>query len=550
LRILICHGYLLNGTGSNQYVQSLARALCKMGHHLVLFCQESKPEIDFVSSYLRESAHSAGPELVWKKETPYEGTCMVYKPYIGEILPVFVLDDYPGFTVKEFPQLEESELKNYVQMNKTSLKRLVKQFAPDAIIANHAVMLPYIAGEISEETNIPFIVVIHGSAIEFAVKRDPRYFHYALEGLERARWIVVPSEDSSERLTDLFSSNSDDLQKKVQVIPPGVDTSIFSSSEESIEDGVAKVIDAIKERLRGVRIVDFGKKEKRTEGQELNNVQFAAEIEAINAMHPDWLPDSDCIEKLREISSKKIPYIIFVGKLLETKGIHCVIPALPLIKRNHPALRFVIVGFGPLRGILELMVRAIDAGDIRTLKRLCEFGNERYSGRIEKPFAPILEFLSNFAGEGNLSDYLRLCIEGEISKSVVFTGYLSPEEHCHLLRHAKGFVFPSLAPEAFGMVVAEAMAAGVTPITAKHSGIRDALKPLEEVWGDEAQRLLIGTPEKLITRIAAATKELLDMPEEILKEKRKQLEKAACEYFSWETVAEKICALVENDIEF
>ena len=40
MRILIFHGYLLRGTGSNVYNASLARALAGLGHEVHLLCQD------------------------------------------------------------------------------------------------------------------------------------------------------------------------------------------------------------------------------------------------------------------------------------------------------------------------------------------------------------------------------------------------------------------------------------------------------------------------------------------------------------------------------
>ena len=40
MRILIFHGYLLRGTGSNIYNANLSRALAKLGHEVHLLCQD------------------------------------------------------------------------------------------------------------------------------------------------------------------------------------------------------------------------------------------------------------------------------------------------------------------------------------------------------------------------------------------------------------------------------------------------------------------------------------------------------------------------------
>lgn len=49
MNILITHGYLLTGTGSNLYVNNVAREMCKAGHTVYLVCQDNKPEdIDYI----------------------------------------------------------------------------------------------------------------------------------------------------------------------------------------------------------------------------------------------------------------------------------------------------------------------------------------------------------------------------------------------------------------------------------------------------------------------------------------------------------------------
>ena len=40
MKVLIFHGYLLRGTGSNVYNASLAQALARQGHEVHLLCQD------------------------------------------------------------------------------------------------------------------------------------------------------------------------------------------------------------------------------------------------------------------------------------------------------------------------------------------------------------------------------------------------------------------------------------------------------------------------------------------------------------------------------
>ena len=43
MRILLWHGYLLGGTGSNVYTRALAREWSRTGHDVVVLCQEPHP---------------------------------------------------------------------------------------------------------------------------------------------------------------------------------------------------------------------------------------------------------------------------------------------------------------------------------------------------------------------------------------------------------------------------------------------------------------------------------------------------------------------------
>ena len=64
--LIMTHGYMLSGTGSNVYVQSLSRALVSEGHDLHLICQEPDPlSFEFVNEYATvdaEGVHEQGKQ--------------------------------------------------------------------------------------------------------------------------------------------------------------------------------------------------------------------------------------------------------------------------------------------------------------------------------------------------------------------------------------------------------------------------------------------------------------------------------------------------------
>src|SRR3954467_12066886 len=45
MRLVLWHGYLLSGTGSNIYTQHVAGAWARLGHDVRVLCQEPHPEL-------------------------------------------------------------------------------------------------------------------------------------------------------------------------------------------------------------------------------------------------------------------------------------------------------------------------------------------------------------------------------------------------------------------------------------------------------------------------------------------------------------------------
>src|SRR5204863_3397503 len=128
------------------------------------------------------------------------------------------------------------------------------------------------------------------------------------------------------------------------------------------------------------------------------------------------LPDEGNAARLEAFLAGDGPTVVYFGKLLYNKGVHVLLEAL----RGLDA-RAVIVGFGDYRAELEALAPP------RTL----------------------------------------------------FTGPLEHRHLVHLLPLAGVAVVPSIFPEAFGMVAAEAAAAGSPPLVARHSGLAEVAEGLE-----------------------------------------------------------------------
>src|ERR687890_2384413 len=113
VRILIWHGYLLGGTGSNVYTRELARAWSHAGHDVVVLCQEPHPErFDL-------------------------GGATVIRPELDGPLPVFVLDRYESATPRLLTSLSQGERDHFVELNSAAVRA---QGPADLLLTNHVLL--------------------------------------------------------------------------------------------------------------------------------------------------------------------------------------------------------------------------------------------------------------------------------------------------------------------------------------------------------------------------------------------------------------------------
>jgi len=202
MRVLVFHGYMLRGTGSNIYNVNLARALARLGHEVHLLCQDREVRIEGVQ---------------------------IHNPEIGGLLPVYVKDPYEGFEVKAFPELSEAELDRYLDANVAAVREVAAGAGGiDLALANHLVMGPAI---LARADIAPFAAKIHGSALEYTVKPHPRFLPFASEGVEAARGVLVGSGHTAESLWAALPGVPR-LREKTRLGPPGVDVEEFRPGAE------------------------------------------------------------------------------------------------------------------------------------------------------------------------------------------------------------------------------------------------------------------------------------------------------------------------------
>jgi glycosyltransferase involved in cell wall biosynthesis len=368
MRLVLWHGYLLSGTGSNIYTQHVARAWGRLGHDVRVICQEPHPE-----------AFDLGPNV------------RILRPDIGPLLPTFVLDRYEGVEARRVGDMTLPERDRYLAASIGSLAGTLAEQPAELVLANHAIMGGPVAAAGCGPTATPYAVKLHGSELEYAIRGNAELARLAAAPLNGAAAVYAGSQHIVNVTRELLGDGP--YLDRTAVVPPGVDTDEFRP-----EAGSRERLDAL---LRADR----------------------------PGAHPERHPDPDAADRLAGVG----PFVLYVGKLLQQKGVHLLLEAWRALSPRYPDLSLVVVGFGSDRDWLESI-----AGD-----------------------------------------------------RVVFTGAMDHAQLQALMPLAEVMVVPSVLAEAFGMVAAEAASSGVMTVVADHSGLAEVAAGL----GDAARTFDGGAPE-------------------------------------------------------
>jgi glycosyltransferase involved in cell wall biosynthesis len=198
VKVLIWHGYLLGGTGSNVYTRSLARAWSRLGHEVVVFSQEPHPE-----------AYDLG------------GAAHV-RPQIDGPLPVFVLDRYEDLEAKYVQDLSGAERERFVQQNAAAVR---EHLSADFLLTNHVLL----GAPVGAAVGMPFTVKAHGSELEFSMRGNDELVAWARQTLGGASEVVVGSEHIRDVLADVVG-----WAERVRIVPPGVDVEEFRPESRDV----------------------------------------------------------------------------------------------------------------------------------------------------------------------------------------------------------------------------------------------------------------------------------------------------------------------------
>jgi glycosyltransferase involved in cell wall biosynthesis len=134
--------------------------------------------------------------------------------------------------------------------------------------------------------------------------------------------------------------------------------------------------------------------------------------------------------------------------------------------------------------------------------------------------------------------------------SVRLCGRLEHDEVALVVPATQALVFPSTFPESFGMVAAEAAAAGVLPVSAAHSGLVEVSRELAAALPAELRELVSfelgpGAVEAIAGRLNA----WLAADEATRDRARAALTETVARLWSWEGVARGVIAASAGQLD-
>jgi glycosyltransferase involved in cell wall biosynthesis len=541
--IAIIHGYLLDGSGSNLWTRSICQALARAGETIHLICQEPHPEaFDFISEAYRY--HTDGSvETIFRREVPYAGRCIMHKPQIGQTLPVYVWDHYEEFTnVVPMVELGDDAINYYLDRNTEVMMKVVSEHPVSVMHVNHAVLMSEVARRVSLATSIPYAVMPHGSAIEYAVKKDERFLRLAVEAFTAASRVFVVGREMRERVNTVLGAVPG-VDAKMVELNLGVDTSQFLPiPRESRRESISTLLELTAGLPRGKTAEMSQAMIEQLSGEmALDEMREAiASAATYTAKHPD----ADLEAKLAAIDWANEKFILFVGRLISSKGLQSIIAALPLIVDKHTDARLIAVGHGPLREALEAYIWALRNGERSLVENIVEWGSALEDADAKpKALASLHSFYDRLESRGELDDYFdKARLLGE--DKVIFTGYLTHRELRYLFPCCDIAIFPSIVAEAGPLVFLEALASGCFPLGTYFAGMGASIDSVAACIPSEAAELmkLAADESKTVTGIVNKVSAALSLGDG----HKAALRDIAVQKYDWKSVAKKLFSELQS----
>jgi glycosyltransferase involved in cell wall biosynthesis len=210
--------------------------------------------------------------------------------------------------------------------------------------------------------------------------------------------------------------------------------------------------------------------------------------------------------------------MIFFSHILHSKGIGELLLAMPHVKAMHPDVEFHVMGTGTYVENFNAMVEALNEGDV------IKFESNAFKDDFVAEHVDVRSLFKPIDTDGFIH----------------YHGFVTHDFLAPFLASCDVMLAPSKADEAFGLVTVEAMAAGVYPVVADHSGLSNVVDLVSSFDSAVTKHMRIPFPagridvDELIKAVSAAVEFVKS--DNTIGDKLKEIAKN----FDWKHVCEQI----------
>lgn len=205
MKVLLVNHFPLQGSGSGIYTLNIAQELIKEGHEVFVIdidCEIDNNNHSFQRKTIMCAKDNLDLDLNLNLDLNFNFPCFTTHPR----------------SLNTFYNISDKQLWEYVLTFIKVTKKVVADFKPDIIHAQHLWITPYAA----LKSGVPYVVTVHGTDL-MGFKKDERYHKYALEGANGAAKIITISRQVHNDTLELYKIP----EEKLKLNPNGFDDDMF-----------------------------------------------------------------------------------------------------------------------------------------------------------------------------------------------------------------------------------------------------------------------------------------------------------------------------------
>ncbi len=230
MRIGVLHQYALDSSGSGMYAIRLVDELLQRGHHVALISRDRDPgRLPFVGEV------TDAADLVGIRPAT-DPSCRAYRLRHRPAAVSYPRAEEPG--TPTFAQLSNGDLERWLTYHIETISKIAALEELEVLHANHEVPMAYVAACVARRVGIPYVVLGHGSTLEYVHAADPRYHELTIAGLRGAATVIALTRELRDRVVAICP----DVAPNISIIGAGVNPDVFCPAPTPLDAADEPVI--------------------------------------------------------------------------------------------------------------------------------------------------------------------------------------------------------------------------------------------------------------------------------------------------------------------